>query len=608
MWASGVITWLSSVGMPVLLKMETDQLVEQKWFDIFGANLWWFEVFLVILWVILLVNIIETVLSSLTQIFSKSKQDLLRNEIQFELYSKMKDMEIGRSMSMRYKYISQVIESYFPNISQKIINIPQVVIQFVIQLVWMVAIYAYFDIRLLFVVVISAVIGYFIEILSRRIAQKFEVDWKMSLGRQVWKYSNLFMYEFSQLAVSGWLLSTLRQYSNLLKEENKNSVQRDFSGLFWSVNNLINDNLRDIILKWIVGYGVFVGTNSVWMVVLVVSSMGTLGNLISQIFSLRVNYKDFMFEQESVLLMLKMSAPMGNISFDEILSRIEIKNLSFTYPNLAVYEQEYFEIVQKFMIGKNLWNSWLDDKLKNLIDTIQEDMKATPPEILKWVNLTFEQWKVYGVVGKNGEGKTTLMYLLSGFFQNYLWEMFYNGKNTKDFTTQSFLEKVSFLTQNPFVLDWASSIRENLFLWVHESVWEEKAWEYLEKFWLDKKIKKYKKWLDAEIGNDIDFSGGEKQIITFIRLLLQDRDVIVMDEGTNQLDAENEILVMNELLKYKQNKIIIFITHRMSTIAKVDEIYCLEQWVISATGNHTTLLQNSNNPYARFYKAQILHE
>jgi hypothetical protein len=90
------------------------------------------------------------------------------------------------------------------------------------------------------------------------------------------------------------------------------------------------------------------------MVVLVVSSMGTLGNLISQIFSLRVNYKDFMFEQESVLLMLKMSAPMGNISFDETLSRIEIKNLSFTYPNLAVYEQEYFEIVQKFMIGKNL--------------------------------------------------------------------------------------------------------------------------------------------------------------------------------------------------------------------------------------------------------------
>jgi ABC-type transport system involved in cytochrome bd biosynthesis fused ATPase/permease subunit len=49
-----------------------------------------------------------------------------------------------------------------------------------------------------------------------------------------------------------------------------------------------------------------------------------------------------------------------------------------------------------------------------------------------------------------------------------------------------------------------------------------------------------------------------------------------LDEGTNQLDAENEILVMNELLKHKHDKIIIFITHRMSTISKADEIYCLE--------------------------------
>jgi ABC-type bacteriocin/lantibiotic exporter with double-glycine peptidase domain len=56
-----------------------------------------------------------------------------------------------------------------------------------------------------------------------------------------------------------------------------------------------------------------------------------------------------------------------------------------------------------------------------------------------------------------------------------------------------------------------------------------------------------------------------------------------MDEGTNQLDAENEIIVMNELLKQKKDKIIIFITHRMSTISKVDWIYCLEGATISVS-------------------------
>jgi ABC-type bacteriocin/lantibiotic exporter with double-glycine peptidase domain len=78
------------------------------------------------------------------------------------------------------------------------------------------------------------------------------------------------------------------------------------------------------------------------------------------------------------------------------------------------------------------------------------------------------------------------------------------------------------------------------------------------------------------MGDDIEFSGGEKQIIAFIRVLLQDRDIIIMDEGTNQLDAENEVLVMSELMQKKSNKIIIFITHRMSTISRADMIYCLE--------------------------------
>ena len=121
------------------------------------------------------------------------------------------------------------------------------------------------------------------------------------------------------------------------------------------------------------------------------------------------------------------------------------------------------------------------------------------------------------------------------------------------------------------------------------------------------KIKNNPKWLDAEIWNDIDFSGWEQQIICFIRLLLQDKKIIIMDEWTNQLDAENEILVMNELLKHKHDKIIIFVTHRMSTISKADEIYCLEDWIISDFWNHKELLQREN-AYSRFYKAQVLHD
>ena len=130
----------------------------------------------------------------------------------------------------------------------------------------------------------------------------------------------------------------------------------------------------------------------------------------------------------------------------------------------------------------------------------------------------------------------------------------------------------------------------------------------MEKFWLAEKVRKGPNWLDSEIDDKINFSGGEKQILTFIRLLLQDRPIVILDEGTNQLDAENELLVMSELLSKKNDKIIIFITHRMSTISQADYIYCIDKHTMSHSWNHRTLLEEGKNAYARFYRAQVLGE
>ena len=81
-----------------------------------------------------------------------------------------------------------------------------------------------------------------------------------------------------------------------------------------------------------------------------------------------------------------------------------------------------------------------------------------------------------------------------------------------------------------------------------------------------------------------------------------------MKDVWSQLDAENEVLVMNELLKQKDKKIIIFITHRMSTISKADIIYCLENGEIKHFWTHKELLWKNDNIYATFYKTQILHD
>lgn len=125
---------------------------------------------------------------------------------------------------------------------------------------------------------------------------------------------------------------------------------------------------------------------------------------------------------------------------------------------------------------------------------------------------------------------------------------------------------------------------------------------------MDKKIRQSSRGLDSEIGKDIEFSGGQNQILSIIRILLQDRPILVLDEGTNQLDAENEALVMKHLLRKRTGKIILFITHRMNTIARSDEVLCMEHGKITAHGKPADLLKQNDNPYARFYRTQILHE
>lgn len=127
-----------------------------------------------------------------------------------------------------------------------------------------------------------------------------------------------------------------------------------------------------------------------------------------------------------------------------------------------------------------------------------------------------------------------------------------NDPKSQEWYPTLFAQQISFLTQVPYILGWGSTLHDNLFLGVSDpEKKEDLAWEYLEKFGLAEKIRVSKDGLNTEIGNNIEFSGGEKQIITFIRLMLQDRPIIIMDEGTNQLDAENEILVMDTLMEKK---------------------------------------------------------
>lgn len=156
-------------------------------------------------------------------------------------------------------------------------------------------------------------------------------------------------------------------------------------------------------------------------------------------------------------------------------------------------------------------------------------MQEIPPVILKGIDMEFETGKTYGIVGKNGAGKTTIVSLLQKFFENYSGEIIFDNTESRKFSREFFEKNISMIHQEPYIV-WHATIRENLLLGVEKKYSDEEIFAVLKLFGIDKKIMKHSEGLEATIGEDIDFSGGEKQLIVLARIILQDKKILIMDE------------------------------------------------------------------------------
>jgi ABC-type multidrug transport system fused ATPase/permease subunit len=507
----GFIWGIASVITPILLKLETDQLAAQTGGTYFFWELDGFEVFVAILLLILLTDIITRLIQRVSGIFLDAKKDYLNNHIQLQLFEKMNMMEVGRAMNNRFRNIARILDSEFWSFSSSLIQLPWWILQRSIQITGITAIFLYFDIRFLIIVIVSAIFTYFIEKYADILRQKYDTHWKFWLGQKMYFYSDLFLRSFGQLATNGAVNTTLQSYRNLLDEQIRLGLKKNWAELTWVFSGLLTDSLSKMLIKIIVGYSVFAGTQSIGIVVLVVSSMGTVEDIMKSIITLRRDYFRFRFQESSILLFLEMCEPVGNIlEYRQPIEKIEIQWLTFSYPNLSFYERKYMWIVEDFVQRGKTGSRWIDEAFEDLLRTIDEDMKQENPLILQDISMTLERGKIYGIVGKNGAGKTTLMQLIAGFFRSYRWSIMYNDQDVQTWMPELLARQVSFLTQEPFFMSWWSTIRENLSLWVG-MVSDDTLWDYLERYGLADKIRKSPEWLDSAVWEKIDFSWWEKQ-------------------------------------------------------------------------------------------------
>lgn len=195
------------------------------------------------------------------------------------------------------------------------------------------------------------------------------------------------------------------------------------------------------------------------------------------------------------------------------------------------------------------------------------------------------------IVGRSGNGKTTIFNLLLRYFDVTNGKVLIDGVDIKDLTEKSLRKTISCVRQNPFLFN--MSIFEN-FKIVKPDITLKEVKEVCKRAYIDEYIESLPKKYNTIIGEGgINLSGGQKQRLAIARTLLLDTKIILFDEATSALDNESQKYIKMTIDDLTKDHTIIIIAHRLSTIIDADEILVIENGKLESKGTHKDLLKKS---------------
>ena len=211
-------------------------------------------------------------------------------------------------------------------------------------------------------------------------------------------------------------------------------------------------------------------------------------------------------------------------------------------------------------------------KLKNITLNYKSKNNPNSFKIFNNFNLSLKNNNIYGIYGSSGSGKTSLLNILVGFLKPQKGKVYYNDE-IQIFNKISKSFNISFLQQNPLIIDENIMINSTL-RFSHSSEEIDKIKFYLKKFNLNKFLNH--KFFDENSSQSIkNMSGGEKQRIAFIRSIINNPDLLILDEPVSSLDKRNSETIFEFLKVYKKNRIIIVTSHKDSEKKYFDKIFYL---------------------------------
>ena len=226
-------------------------------------------------------------------------------------------------------------------------------------------------------------------------------------------------------------------------------------------------------------------------------------------------------------------------------------------------------------------------------------------DVLKDVSFTAKQGEVTALIGPSGGGKTTISRLAARFWDINKGKITLGGEDISKIDPETLLSNYSIVFQDVTLFN--NSVKENIRIGKSgasdEEVMEAAKLANCEEF-VNLLPDKY----DTNIGeNGSELSGGERQRISIARAFLKDAPIILLDEATASLDAENETAIQEALSRLIKNKTVVIIAHRMRTIANADHIVVLKDGVVAEQGSPKELSEY-DSIYSRMTKQQLISQ
>lgn len=267
--------------------------------------------------------------------------------------------------------------------------------------------------------------------------------------------------------------------------------------------------------------------------------------------------------------------------------------------------ERVIEILDEEEERKDLDNAIKSKDVKGEVEfkNVSFEYKIGEP-VLKDVSFKIEPGTNIALVGPTGAGKTTIVNLLTGFYEVEIGEILIDGINIKDYKKDSLRNIFGMVLQDTYLF--SGTVRENIKYGkldaTNEEIMQAAQMSRAEDF--IKKLPEGYETILTEGGTNL--SQGERQLLAISRAILADPSILILDEATSSVDTRTEFKIQEAMVNLMKNRTTFIIAHRLSTIRDADIIMVIDKGEIIESGNHEELI-NKKGHYYELYRSQFLN-